>query len=80
MRRPTSSYSQVISTPALAESNGHAASSRSRQFLYVPGNHEFYGRDLQQTLSELQKAGRRFAGIFVHLPWIFLVPRPLFDA
>src|SRR5579872_7433560 len=28
--------------------------------LYVPGNHEFYGRDLQETLSDLQKAGRRF--------------------
>ncbi|HVS78210.1 MAG TPA: metallophosphoesterase [Steroidobacteraceae bacterium] len=29
--------------------------------LYVPGNHEFYGRDMQDTLSDLQKAGRRFA-------------------
>jgi predicted phosphodiesterase len=28
--------------------------------LYVPGNHEFYGRDLQETLADLQKAGRRF--------------------
>jgi len=28
--------------------------------LYVPGNHEFYGRDMQQTLSDLQKSGRRF--------------------
>ena len=27
--------------------------------LYVPGNHEFYGRDMQETLSDLQKAGRR---------------------
>lgn len=29
--------------------------------LYVPGNHEFYGRDLQETISDLQKTGRRFA-------------------
>lgn len=28
--------------------------------LYVPGNHEFYGRDLEATLSDLQKTGRRF--------------------
>jgi predicted phosphodiesterase len=34
--------------------------------LYVPGNHEFYGRDLQQTLSELQKAGRRFRVDVLH--------------
>jgi predicted phosphodiesterase len=29
--------------------------------LYVPGNHEFYGRDLQETVSDLQRAGRRFS-------------------
>jgi predicted phosphodiesterase len=34
--------------------------------LYVPGNHEFYGRDLQQTLSELQQAGRRFGVDVLH--------------
>lgn len=28
--------------------------------LYVPGNHEFYGRDMQQTLSDLHRAGMRF--------------------
>ena len=28
--------------------------------LYVPGNHEFYGRDLQETVGALQRAGRRF--------------------
>lgn len=27
--------------------------------LYVPGNHEFYGRDIQETLSDLQKTARR---------------------
>lgn len=34
--------------------------------LYVPGNHEFYGRDLQETLSELHKAGRRFRVDVLH--------------
>ncbi|MHB8814215.1 MAG: metallophosphoesterase [Steroidobacteraceae bacterium] len=34
--------------------------------LYVPGNHEFYGRDIQETLSELQKAGRRFRVDVLH--------------
>jgi len=28
--------------------------------LYVPGNHEFYGRDMEGTLWDLQNAGRRF--------------------
>lgn len=28
--------------------------------LYVPGNHEFYGRDMQQAASDLRRAGRRF--------------------
>jgi hypothetical protein len=28
--------------------------------LYVPGNHEFYGREIQETLSDLRRAGRRF--------------------
>lgn len=27
---------------------------------YVPGNHEFYGWDIQETLPRLQQAGRRF--------------------
>ena len=34
--------------------------------LYVPGNHEFYGRDIQETLSDLQKAGRRFRVDVLH--------------
>ena len=34
--------------------------------LYVPGNHEFYGRDLQETLAELQKAARRFRVDLLH--------------
>ena len=34
--------------------------------LYVPGNHEFYGRDIQETLSELQRAGRRFGVDVLH--------------
>lgn len=34
--------------------------------LYVPGNHEFYGREIQQTLSDLQKAGRRFGVDILH--------------
>lgn len=34
--------------------------------LYVPGNHEFYGRDLQETLSDLQQAGRRFGVHVLH--------------
>lgn len=34
--------------------------------VYVPGNHEFYGRDMQQTLSELQKTGRRFGVDVLH--------------
>ncbi len=34
--------------------------------LYVPGNHEFYGRDIQETLSDLQKAGRRFGVDVLH--------------
>lgn len=34
--------------------------------LYVPGNHEFYGRDLQGTLSDLQKAGRRYGVDVLH--------------
>jgi Calcineurin-like phosphoesterase len=34
--------------------------------LYVPGNHEFYGRDIQETLSDLQKAGRRFGVDLLH--------------
>lgn len=34
--------------------------------LYVPGNHEFYGRELQETLSDLQKAGRRFGVDVLH--------------
>jgi Icc-related predicted phosphoesterase len=33
---------------------------------YVPGNHEFYGRDIQETLSELQKTGRRFRVDVLH--------------
>lgn len=34
--------------------------------LYVPGNHELYGRQLQETLSDLQKAGRRFGVDVLH--------------
>lgn len=34
--------------------------------VYVPGNHEFYGRDLQETLADLQKAGRRFGVDVLH--------------
>jgi len=34
--------------------------------LYVPGNHEFYGREIQETLSDLQKAGRRFCVDILH--------------
>ena len=34
--------------------------------LYVPGNHEFYGRDVQETLSDLQRAGRRFGVDVLH--------------
>ena len=34
--------------------------------LYVPGNHEFYGREIQETLSDLQKAGRRFGVDVLH--------------
>ena len=34
--------------------------------VYVPGNHEFYGRDIQETLSDLQKAGRRFGVDVLH--------------
>jgi predicted phosphodiesterase len=34
--------------------------------LYVPGNHEFYGRDLQETLSDLEQAGRRFGVDVMH--------------
>jgi predicted phosphodiesterase len=34
--------------------------------VYVPGNHEFYGRDLQQTLADLQKAGRHFGVDVLH--------------
>lgn len=34
--------------------------------VYVAGNHEFYGRDLQETLSDLQKAGRRFGVDVLH--------------
>jgi predicted phosphodiesterase len=34
--------------------------------LYVPGNHEFYGRDLQATLSELHKMGRRYGVDVLH--------------
>lgn len=34
--------------------------------LYVPGNHEFYGRDLQQTLLDLHQAGRRFGVDVLH--------------
>src|SRR6185437_14480181 len=34
--------------------------------LYVPGNHEFYGRDIEETLSDLQKAGRRFGVDVLH--------------
>jgi predicted phosphodiesterase len=34
--------------------------------LYVPGNHEFYGREIHETLSDLQKAGRRFDVDILH--------------
>ena len=34
--------------------------------LYVPGNHEFYGRDMEETLSDLQKTGRRFGVDVLH--------------
>lgn len=34
--------------------------------LYIPGNHEFYGRDIQETLSDLQRAGRRFGVDVLH--------------
>ena len=34
--------------------------------LYVPGNHEFYGREIQLTLSDLQRAGRRFGVDVLH--------------
>lgn len=34
--------------------------------LYVPGNHEFYGRDMEETSSDLQKAGRRFSVDVLH--------------
>lgn len=34
--------------------------------LYVPGNHEFYGRDVQDALSDLHKAGRRFGVDVLH--------------
>ena len=34
--------------------------------LYVPGNHEFYGREMQETLCDLQKAGRRFGVDVLH--------------
>ena len=34
--------------------------------LYVPGNHEFYGREIQETLSDLHQAGRRFGVDVLH--------------
>lgn len=34
--------------------------------LYVPGNHEFYGRDMEGTLWDLQNAGRRFGVDVLH--------------
>jgi predicted phosphodiesterase len=34
--------------------------------LYVPGNHEFYGRNIEETLSDLQKTGRRFGVDVLH--------------
>lgn len=34
--------------------------------LYVPGNHEFYGRDIQEALSDLRTAGRRFGVDVLH--------------
>lgn len=34
--------------------------------IYVPGNHEFYGRDIQETVSDLRKAGRRFGVDVLH--------------
>ena len=34
--------------------------------LYVPGNHEFYGQEIQETLADLQKAGRRFGVDVLH--------------
>lgn len=34
--------------------------------VYVPGNHEFYGREIEQTLSDLQRVGRRFGVDVLH--------------
>lgn len=34
--------------------------------LYVPGNHEFYGREIEEALSDLQRAGRRFGVDVLH--------------
>jgi predicted phosphodiesterase len=34
--------------------------------LYVPGNHESYGRDIRETVSDLQRAGRRFGVDVLH--------------
>lgn len=34
--------------------------------LYVPGNHEFYGSDMHEALSDLQKMGRRFGVDVLH--------------
>ena len=34
--------------------------------LYVPGNHESYGRDIRQVIPDLQRAGRRFGVDVLH--------------
>lgn len=34
--------------------------------VYVPGNHEFYGREMGDALSDLHKAGRRFGVDVLH--------------
>lgn len=62
---PPEAEADVIVLAGDIHSGARGVEWARRQFpvtpvLYVPGNHEFYGRDVEETLSDLRRAGRRF--------------------
>lgn len=68
---PPDAESDVIVLAGDIHSGTRGIEWARRQFplmpiLYVPGNHEFYGRDMPETLSDLQRAGRRFGLDVLH--------------
>lgn len=68
---PPDAEADIIVLAGDIHSGAHGIEWARRQFplmpiLYVPGNHEFYGREIQESLCDLQKAGRRFGVDVLH--------------